>query len=112
MDCQIREVSGIEHAETIHRMNNLNPHIFPPLRAHHLELGFWWIIYYRNEPKAKVFDHSKAKAAETKAALVETSHFQTAGIYRRQRDSVLSDAQLAVLIGFALVFWLAYCFWD
>ena len=52
MDCQIREVSGIEHAETLHRLNNLSPHLFPPLRSRHLESGHWWIIYFRDEPKA------------------------------------------------------------
>ena len=52
MDCQIREVSGIEQADVLHRLNNLSPHLFPPLRERHLSEGHWWIIYYRNEPKA------------------------------------------------------------
>ena len=49
---RIVEVSGLEHAEIIHRLNNLSPHLFPPLRSHHLESGHWWIIYVRDQHKA------------------------------------------------------------
>lgn len=52
MDYRCTEVSGREHAETIHRLNNLSPHLFPPLRLWHLSAGHWWLIFYRNEPKA------------------------------------------------------------
>ena len=52
MDCQVREVSGTEHAQTLHRLNALSPNVFPPLRARHLAEGFWWLIIHRGEPKA------------------------------------------------------------
>ena len=49
---KIIEVSGVEYSEIIHRMNNLSPHLFPPLRDKHLSEGFWWLILHRDKPEA------------------------------------------------------------
>ena len=50
---QVREVSGLEYADEIHRLNGRDPHIFPPLKEHHLRAGHWFIIFSdRNEAKA------------------------------------------------------------
>jgi GNAT superfamily N-acetyltransferase len=45
MNYTIREVDGIEQAETIHRLNRMVPETFPELQPRHLEDGFWWLAY-------------------------------------------------------------------
>ena len=39
----LREIDGVENADLQHRMNGLEPAVFPPLQSRHLGRGFWWI---------------------------------------------------------------------
>lgn len=50
----LAEVDGSDplYAEVIHRLNRMAPEVFPELRDHHLENGFWWIAYDTNSPVA------------------------------------------------------------
>ena len=52
MLCDVREVSGVEYAEDIHRLNALSPDIFPKLKPHHLANGYWWLIFHKEQPRA------------------------------------------------------------
>ncbi len=46
----IREVTGADHADIIHRFNRMAPDIFPELQPRHIEDGYWWLAYLKQEP--------------------------------------------------------------
>ena len=52
MSCQVREVSGVEYADTINRFNATAPTTFPLLKPHHLSDGYWWLIFHKDQPRA------------------------------------------------------------
>jgi GNAT superfamily N-acetyltransferase len=47
MNYSICEVDGYEPAiaAQLHAFNQLAPDLFPELKPHHLENGFWWFVY-------------------------------------------------------------------
>ena len=47
MPYRIVEVDGYEPAIAVqlHAFNHCVPEVFPPLKPHHLENGFWWLVY-------------------------------------------------------------------
>jgi GNAT superfamily N-acetyltransferase len=47
----IREVSGLEHCDTIRSFNAMDG-AFPPLTHRHLELGYWFFAYWNEIPVA------------------------------------------------------------
>lgn len=50
----IREVDGgdLEIAATLHRFNGMAPEMFPDLQLRHLESGYWWLVYFGEDPVA------------------------------------------------------------
>lgn len=45
MPYRIEEVDGEQYANQIHRLNSLEPKIFPSLATSHLTDGHWWFVY-------------------------------------------------------------------
>ncbi len=57
MPYRIEEVDGSDPdvAETLRRFNAMAPEIFPPLTEHHLEDGYWWLVYHTELPDPVAF---------------------------------------------------------
>jgi GNAT superfamily N-acetyltransferase len=74
MGYSIREVAGsdAETAETIHHFNSLAKECFPVLKPHHLNNGFWWLVFPADHIAPIAF-----------AGLVPFSPFQNIGYLKR-----------------------------